>query len=94
MENLKKKIQILLNLYKSKNLFKAELLNKELITRNPKVVNLYNIFVFSWPNLSILESKQPFFSSNSLTFPSNSSIATEAKEKIIIKNIILIIKLI
>ena len=43
MENLKKKIQILLNLYKSKNLSKAELLNRELIRDHPKVVNLYNV---------------------------------------------------
>ena len=43
MENLQKKIQTLLNLYKSKNLSKAELLNKELIIAHPKVVILYNI---------------------------------------------------
>ena len=43
MENLKKKIQLLLNLYKSKNLSKAELLNKELINAHPRVVNLYNV---------------------------------------------------
>ena len=43
MENLKKKIQLLLNLYKSKNLSKAELFNKELICAHPKVVNLYNV---------------------------------------------------
>ena len=43
MENLKKKIQILLNLYKSKNLSEAELLNKELISAHPNVVNLYNV---------------------------------------------------
>ena len=43
MENLKKKIQLLLNLYKSKNLSKAELLNRELIVDHPKVVNLYNV---------------------------------------------------
>ena len=43
MENLKTKIQLLLNLYKSKNLSKAELLNKKLISAHPKVVNLYNV---------------------------------------------------
>ena len=43
MENLKKKIQLLLNLYKSKKLSKAELFNKELISAHPKVVNLYNV---------------------------------------------------
>ena len=43
MENLKKKIQLLLNLYKSKNLSKAELFNKELISAHPKIVNLYNV---------------------------------------------------
>ena len=40
MENLKKKIQLLLNLYKSKKLSEAELLNKELIRNHSKVVNL------------------------------------------------------
>ena len=43
MENISKKIQILINLYKAKNLSKAELLNKELIIAHPKVVILYNI---------------------------------------------------
>ena len=43
MQNLKKKIQLLLNLYNSKNLTKAESLNKELIRTYPKVVNLYNV---------------------------------------------------
>ena len=43
MENLKKKIQLLLNLYKSKDLFEAESLNKKLIHAHPKIVNLYNI---------------------------------------------------
>lgn len=43
MDNLQKKIQFLLNLYKSKKLFEAELFNKKLITSHPKVVFLYNI---------------------------------------------------
>ena len=43
MENPKKKIQLLLNLYKSKKLSEAELLNKELIRAYPKIVNLYNV---------------------------------------------------
>ena len=43
MENLKTKIQLLLNLYKSKNLSKAELLSKKLISAHPQVVNLYNV---------------------------------------------------
>ena len=43
MENLSKKIQILLKLYNAKNLSKAELLNKELINSNPRTVILYNI---------------------------------------------------
>jgi len=43
MENLQKKIQLLLNLYEAKNLSKAEDLNKELIRENPKIVNLYNV---------------------------------------------------
>ena len=42
-KNPKKKIQLLLNLYKSKNLSKAELLNKELIKNHPTIVNLYNV---------------------------------------------------
>ena len=43
MENLKKKIQLLLNLYRSKKLSEAELLNKKLIRNHSKVVNLYNV---------------------------------------------------
>ena len=43
MENLKTKIQLLLNLYKSKNLSKAETLNNELIGTYPNMVILYNI---------------------------------------------------
>ena len=43
MENLKTKIQLLLNLYKSKNLSKADTLNKELLKFYPKIVILYNI---------------------------------------------------
>ena len=39
-KNPKKKIQLLLNLYKSKNLSKAELLNKEIIKKHPTIVNL------------------------------------------------------
>ena len=42
MENLQKKIRILLDLFKSKNFFKAEALNKELIKAYPKIVFLYN----------------------------------------------------
>ena len=42
-KNPKKKIQLLLNLYRSKNLSKAETLNKELIKNHPTIVNLYNI---------------------------------------------------
>ena len=43
METLEKKIQLLLNLYKSKNLSKAELFNRELIQNYPKIILLYNI---------------------------------------------------
>ncbi len=43
METLKKKIQLLLNLYKSKNLSKVESYSKELINSYPKIVVLYNI---------------------------------------------------
>ena len=43
MENLKKKIQLLLNLYKLKNFSEAELLCKKLISSHPQVVNLYNV---------------------------------------------------
>jgi len=42
MEILKKKIQIILNLYKSGKLSKAEMLCKSLIKSNPKIVYLYN----------------------------------------------------
>ena len=43
MKNLQKKIELLLSLYKSKDLSRAELLNKELISAHPQVVNLYNV---------------------------------------------------
>ena len=43
MTNLENKIQNILNLYKSKNLFKAESLTKELLDRYPKNVFLYNL---------------------------------------------------
>ena len=43
METLEKKIQLLLNLYKSKNLSKVESYSKELINSYPKIVVLYNI---------------------------------------------------
>jgi len=42
-ENLKRKINLLINLYKSKKLSEATLLSKELISTYPKVVFLYNI---------------------------------------------------
>ena len=42
-QNLKKQIQILLNLYNSKNLVKAETLNKKLISVYPKFAYLYNL---------------------------------------------------
>ena len=38
MENLKSKIQFLVNLYKSKNLNKAEIYAKKIIRENSKVV--------------------------------------------------------
>jgi len=43
MEKLKTKIQFLVNLYKSKNLKKAEIYAKKIIRENSKVVFLYNI---------------------------------------------------
>ena len=43
MKNLQKEIQLLLNLYKLKNLTEASLLNKKLIDDYPNVVILYNI---------------------------------------------------
>ena len=43
MEKLKKQIQSIVDIYKSGNLTKAELLAKELINDNPKVVFLYNL---------------------------------------------------
>ena len=43
MEKLQKKLEILVNLYKSKNLLKAELLSNKLIKTYPKVIFLYNI---------------------------------------------------
>ena len=43
MENLKSKIQFLVNLYKSKNLNKAEIYAKKLLRENSRIVYLYNI---------------------------------------------------
>ena len=43
MENLQKKIQTVLDLYKEKNLTKSESLCKELLTIYPNVIILYNI---------------------------------------------------
>ena len=43
MEKLQKKLEILVNLYKSKNLLKAELLSNKLIKTYPKEIFLYNI---------------------------------------------------
>ena len=43
MENLKKQIQSVVDIYKSGDLAKAELLSKKLIKSNHKVVFLYNL---------------------------------------------------
>ena len=43
MEKLKKHIQSIIDIYKSGNLSKAELLTKKTIDKNPKVVFLYNL---------------------------------------------------
>ena len=43
MENIKKEIQTLVNLYRSQQLYKAEELNNKLLKVYPKVVILYNI---------------------------------------------------
>ena len=43
MEKLKEQIQSAVNIYKSGNLQKAELLTKKLIDDNPKLVFLYNL---------------------------------------------------
>ena len=59
MEKLNKRIQLLLNLYKSKDLSKAELLNKELISDHPKIVNLYNVL-----GLILTEQKNIFSEKN------------------------------
>ena len=44
MKKLLREIQVLLNLYKSKNLHEAELLGNNLIKKYPNVAILYNIF--------------------------------------------------
>ena len=49
MQNLKKQIQILLNLYNSKNLTKAETLNKKLLSIYPNVAYLYNMLAIPCP---------------------------------------------
>ena len=43
MEKLKKEIQSIVDVYKSRDLSKAELLCKKLILTNPKVAFLYNL---------------------------------------------------
>ena len=43
MEKLKDRIQSIVDIYKSGNLSKAELLTNKLIENNPKVVFLYNL---------------------------------------------------
>ena len=43
MENIKKEIQTLVNLYRSQQLYKAEELNNKLLKVYPKVIILYNI---------------------------------------------------
>jgi len=43
MEKFEKQVQFLVDLYKSKNLSKAEVLSKKLIKENPRVAILYNI---------------------------------------------------
>ena len=43
MKNLEKEIEVLISLYKSRNLFKAENLAKNLIKSNPNTIFLYNI---------------------------------------------------
>ena len=43
MENLKKQIQTVVNIYKSGDLSKAESITKKLIKENPKVEFLYNL---------------------------------------------------
>ena len=43
MENLKTKIQFLVNLYKSRNLSQAEAYAKKILRENPNIVFLYNI---------------------------------------------------
>ena len=43
MEKLKKHIQSIIDIFKSGNLSKAELLTKQAININPKIVFLYNL---------------------------------------------------
>ena len=43
MEKLKKEIQLVVDIYKSRDLLKAETLTRELISNNPKIAFLYNL---------------------------------------------------
>ena len=43
MKKIKEQIEAIVNVYKSGNFSKAELLTKKLINNNPKVVFLYNL---------------------------------------------------
>ena len=56
MEILKKKIQTNLNLYNSRKFSKAELLCKDLIKSNPKVVYFFFCKIFSESDLNLFIS--------------------------------------
>jgi len=61
MENLKKQIQPILDNYKSGNLTQAELLCKKLITKNPKVVFLYNLLGLIYVGQKKIDLAQKYY---------------------------------
>ena len=61
MENLKKQIQSILDNYKSGNLTQAELLCKKLITKNPKVVFLYNLLGLIYVGQKKIDLAQKYY---------------------------------
>jgi tetratricopeptide (TPR) repeat protein len=61
MENLKKKIQIALEAYKSGDLLVAEKLSKKLILSNPKVVFLYNLLGLISADLNKIDQSLKYY---------------------------------
>ena len=75
MENLKSKIQLLVNLYKSKNLNKAESYAKKLLRENNKIVFLYNILGLILFDLNKVDEAIDCFERGTQVNPKNIDVA-------------------